>query len=248
MRVNRQLVIRLFWSTCMLLLGLTAAQAQELADVQNRGIAGNSSADLLNRVDADVLSYQPDLVVILVGTNDLLNTKKMVSVADYYRNMDQLTDLIMQQDVQVVLVSPPTVDTVYLFERHDASRFPQPPMQLLALCRDTLQVICREKELPFVDLFSHLQQVGIPCHDQDDIILNEKNSGRRDGVHLTPKGNRLLAWLIYEQLKESFTDLAGLKIVCFGDSITFGVFLDGEGTTEGDTYPAVLKQFIQDGI
>ncbi|WP_372934509.1 hypothetical protein [Mariniphaga sediminis] len=34
------------------------------------------------------------------------------------------------------------------------------------------------------------------------------------------------------------------KIICFGDSLTFGVYMKGEGTAEGDTYPAILKQLI----
>ncbi|MGQ7868180.1 GDSL-type esterase/lipase family protein [Sunxiuqinia sp. sy24] len=246
MKAESRLVIRLFLSACMLVLTLSAAQAQNSANVLNRGVPGNSSADLLNRVVTDVISHKPDLVIIQVGANDLLNTRKMISVAEYYDNMDQLTDRLLQHDIKLALVSSTTVDTQYLFERHDASRYPKPPMQLLALGRDTLQSLCQDKGLLFIDLFAHLHKMGVPCHNQDHVIMNQMNSGRRDGGHLTAKGNRLLALLIYEQLKESFPDLADWKIICFGDSITFGVFMDGEGTTDGDTYPAVLKRLIRE--
>jgi lysophospholipase L1-like esterase len=33
-------------------------------------------------------------------------------------------------------------------------------------------------------------------------------------------------------------------VICFGDSITKGYRLKGEGTTEGEPYPAVLKRML----
>jgi hypothetical protein len=32
--------------------------------------------------------------------------------------------------------------------------------------------------------------------------------------------------------------------VCFGDSITFGQHVDGEGTATGGTYPGVLARML----
>ncbi|MGD1972595.1 MAG: GDSL-type esterase/lipase family protein, partial [Desulfobacterales bacterium] len=39
--------------------------------VLNRGIGGDTSAGLLSRFYPDVIRYQPEMVVILCGTNDL---------------------------------------------------------------------------------------------------------------------------------------------------------------------------------
>ena len=46
--------------------------AYEDADIQfiNRGISGNRTIDLLNRLDADLIAHQPDIVTILIGVND----------------------------------------------------------------------------------------------------------------------------------------------------------------------------------
>ena len=32
------------------------------------------------------------------------------------------------------------------------------------------------------------------------------------------------------------------RIACFGDSITYGVYVAGEGTASGETYPAFLAR------
>lgn len=224
------------------------ADAQDAGVILNKGIPGNSSADLLQRADHDVIACEPDLVVILVGTNDLLNTSKMVSVAEYYANLDRLTDQLMQHNIRLALVSPPPVDTLYLYKRHDASRYPAPPIQLLAAARDSVEILCRKKNLLFIDLFAHLQKTGIPRHEEDLIIRNLKNSGSNDGVHFTVEGNHLLGQLIYGQLRAAFGELDHLKILCFGDSITYGIYMKGQGTADGDTYPAVLKCLIRKEI
>ena len=243
-RTTLDLLLDILFIGMVLVLATTGVGAQNHGYVLNKGIPGNNSADLLLRVSDDVIAHKPDLVLVLVGTNDLLNTRKMISMSDYYRNIDWLSDSLRLHEIKVVLVSPPTVDTVYLFERHDAALYRKPPIQLLASCRDTLRAFCNRKDMLFIDLFAHFQKMGIPQHEEDCTIRNRTNSESNDGVHLTAKGNRLIAELIYSHLTKVIGEMGRLKIICFGDSITFGVYMEGEGTTNGDTYPAVLKQLI----
>ncbi|SPU10891.1 esterase [Niallia circulans] len=39
-------------------------------EIINAGINGNNTVDALNRIEADVIQKQPDLVTILFGAND----------------------------------------------------------------------------------------------------------------------------------------------------------------------------------
>ena len=218
--------------------------SQSFTEIINRGIPGNSSGQLLERIHKDVINEQPDMVIILVGTNDLLNTQKLVSVETFKQNINLLTDSCIEHHIPVVLVSPPTVDPIYLYQRHDSVKFGISPIKKLEQGRDAMKQVCKEKDIPFVDLLSFLQYFNIPRHNSDDIIINLKNSNAVDGVHFTKKGNELLANYIYCHLLATF-DLSKIKkIVCFGDSITNGVYMEGAGTSEGDTYPAVLKRLI----
>ena len=218
---------------------------QQRVCVINKGIGGNNSFDLLRRVHRDVLELKPDLVIVLVGTNDLMNTKKMVPADQFIQNLEQLTDTLTFHDMEVVVVSPPPVDEKYLFERHDSTMFNMPPNTILSHAAAAIKELSQRKGYLFVDLFHDLNSKGIPDHNKDEIIVNITNSGKNDGVHFTKTGNVLLAQLIFNTINEKYGSLKGKRIVCFGDSLTFGAFMEGEGTTNGNTYPAVLKKLIR---
>lgn len=221
---------------------------QVAGNVCNKGVAGNSSSDLLARMDRDVIDLNPDLVVVMVGTNDLLNSKKMITVAEFIGNLKRLTDSLSRHGINVVLVSPPPVDSVYLFERHDVGLFALPPNELLKNAGEAMQLLCKKKDYLFIDAYNLFKSLGIPRHNEDDVIRNVRNSGQRDGVHFTKEGNALLARLIFEKLTEKYDPLDELKIICFGDSLTYGAYMDGKGTATGSTYPAVLKNLITQSL
>ena len=212
--------------------------------VWNKGVAGNSSSDLLARVKPDVIDLYPDMVIVMAGTNDLLNSNKMVTVAELTDNLERLTDSLSRHGIDVVLVSPPPVDSAYLFSRHNPNVYVLPPNDLLSEAGAAMQLLCQKKGYLFIDAYNFFKSRGIPRHNDDDIIRNIRNSGQKDGVHFTQKGNAVLATLIFKRLSEKYGHLNRLKIICFGDSLTYGAYMDGKGTATGSTYPAVLKGLL----
>ena len=40
-------------------------------EIINKGIGGNNTRDLISRVEKDVISEKPDIVIMMVGTNDM---------------------------------------------------------------------------------------------------------------------------------------------------------------------------------
>lgn len=92
----------------------------------------------------------------------------------------------------------------------------------------------------YFDVFSLFRERGLPKHNKDSFIRNVKNSNAEDGVHLTTKGNRYIARKVFNFLKENFLIKKNMKIICFGDSLTYGAFLDGKGTSSGSTYSSFL--------
>src|SRR5690606_9140714 len=82
--------------------------------ILNSGESGNNTADLLLRMEKDVLSLQPDIVLLMVGTNDMLNSSKMLTYETYHDNLKQIISNL--GNTKMVLVSPPTVDEIYLYE------------------------------------------------------------------------------------------------------------------------------------
>lgn len=81
-------------------------------EVLNRGISGNRIVDLYARVKEDVWNLQPDLLSILVGTNDvgldLWSSKNGVDIVRYekmYRNLIEDTKERLP-NVKIILCEP----------------------------------------------------------------------------------------------------------------------------------------------
>ncbi|WP_328397018.1 SGNH/GDSL hydrolase family protein [Nocardia sp. NBC_00416] len=71
----------------------------------NAGVNGNTSADLLDRVDTDVVACRPDAVFVLIGTNDVRNG---VAVDTYRENLGAIVDRVTSETTaHVALLSLP---------------------------------------------------------------------------------------------------------------------------------------------
>ena len=71
----------------------------------NRGIGGQTTAQMLVRFRADVLELQPKAVVILAGTNDVAGNSGRVSVDAIEDNLATMAELATLHGVKVVLAS-----------------------------------------------------------------------------------------------------------------------------------------------
>jgi lysophospholipase L1-like esterase len=82
-----------------------AAYPERHLTFMNRGVSGNTVANLVARWQTDTLDLKPDLLSILIGVNDLGHG---VSVEDYERQYDQLlADTVKAlPDVRLVLGEP----------------------------------------------------------------------------------------------------------------------------------------------
>ncbi|MEV4538530.1 SGNH/GDSL hydrolase family protein [Asanoa sp. NPDC049518] len=79
----------------------------DTARVVNRGISGNSSRDLRDRWETDVLAEEPDLVSILVGVNDTwrrYDSGAVTTVEAFESNYRALLDPLA--GVSLVLIEP----------------------------------------------------------------------------------------------------------------------------------------------
>ncbi|WP_212003569.1 GDSL-type esterase/lipase family protein [Chitinophaga sp. HK235] len=212
--------------------------------VINKGIAGNNTSDLLARVDKDVLALHPDLVVMMVGTNDMINSSKLVSEEQFATQYQSLVQQLRKEGAVVVLMSSLPVDTGYLFQRHPRALYPVDPNRKLDDARTIVQQIAATEQVYFLDLREIFQQRGEPVRTASSLIVNAANMGREDGIHPTAEGYRFIADQLYRYLKVHRLLRKHHCILCFGDSITYGAFMEGAGTDNGNTYPAFLKKLL----
>ena len=240
--MNGFILGKIFWISLVIVTWINCNQQN--VEILNNGIGGNTTTDLIDRIENDVIAENPDIVILMIGTNDMVNSRKMIPYINFSSNLDTLISLFKDNNIDVVLVSPPPADTVYLFERHDKEKFMESPNKKLEAASKILKVKSVEYGLTFIDIFNEFKKMGIPAHNKDSLIRNEVNCGAPDGVHPTPQGYRVIAQQIFKNLVCNGKIKKNIKIVCIGDSITLGAHVTGEGTVSGETYPAFLKELI----
>ncbi|MCL5128532.1 MULTISPECIES: GDSL-type esterase/lipase family protein [unclassified Algibacter] len=212
--------------------------------VINAGVGGNATTNILKRLEKDVLNEKPDLVILMVGTNDMLNSKKMISYKTYRKNMKVLVDKIKKSGSDVLLMSSPPADSVYLFERHNKEIFKESPNEKLNKIRGIVSKIALDKQVYFLDVYQAFVNLNVPKHNKDLFFRNAMNSGARDGVHPTVLGYHFIAELVFQYLKKNSLLEAYNKIICLGDSIT-----NGSGVKDKvQAYPGVLQSLIDANI
>lgn len=74
-------------------------------DIYNRGISGNTVSDLRKRWEKDALDMNPDLLSILIGTNDVGRKVKPVDFESDYRHILDAS-LAADEKLRLVLLNP----------------------------------------------------------------------------------------------------------------------------------------------
>lgn len=97
----------------------------------NRGISGQTTAQMLDRVFPDVIDLHPAAVIILAGTNDIAQNNGPQTARMVEQNLQAMDELARLHHIKVILCSLTPVS--------DYTRFPQtqsrPPSDILELNR-----------------------------------------------------------------------------------------------------------------
>lgn len=159
--------------------------------VVNAGIGGNTSRQGLARLQRDVLSKKPDVVVFFFGTNDSRRDwpRYQVSPEEYTANLSKIVDRCQEAGAKVLIgTMPPIVPEPY-FTRHPKSSYDDVGgfEKYIESYRAAARQVGRDKKITVIDLNALLQ----------------KNPGwsTPDGVHPTPESDQLMAKLIAERVK-----------------------------------------------
>lgn len=209
-------------------------------EVINAGFGGHTARALMEHVQADVLDQDPTLVLLLVGTNEALNSGALTPPAEFRRNLEALCDRLRAK-CPVLLMMPIPFHKPDLLTRHkEAAYGAMSPEQRWAAVRAEVAAVAAAKGLPVVDLAKAFAAAGGAGGGKSSLLRNQANCGVRDGVHPTPEGYRVIAAAAAAAIREHALPTG--RIVCFGDSIT-----QGAGAPSKDAaYPGQLQRMLAD--
>lgn len=138
----------------------------------NQGIGGETSKDLLQRIDRDVISFNPNLVIITIGGND---TWKGLTIQEYQEFLTQTIEKI--KEVNAI----PVLQTYYCLLYHEMDE----AFQLFPRIVEINRNLSNEMKIPLIDQYKYFS----PFYKNDP-----KNYTKMmlDGLHVNPIGNAIM--------------------------------------------------------
>ena len=146
----------------------------------DRGISGQTTAQMLVRFRQDVIDLKPAVVVILAGTNDIAGNAGPVTNQDIEANLVSLADLARANQIPVVLAS---ILPVHNYTPEAQDFFAQRPMERINEVNRWLKAYCEKNRLSYLDYFSALVD--------EKGLLKKDLAG--DGLHPNDAGYRIMA-------------------------------------------------------
>jgi len=146
----------------------------------NRGISGQTTAQMLVRFRQDVIALQPKAVVILAGTNDIAGNTGPTRIEDIEANFTSLAELAKANRIAIVFSSVLPVHN-YTPESHDL--FAQRPPEKIAELNRWLKTYCAAQGCIYLDYFSAMV-------DRSGLLRKELAN---DGLHPNQAGYKLMA-------------------------------------------------------
>ena len=169
-----------------------AAGLKESYDFIGAGVSGNKIYDLYLRIEEDVLTKDPDMVLIYVGVNDVWHkaTSGTGTDADKFAKFYQaVIKKLKDKNIKVVLCTPAAIG-----EKTDFSNSQDGDLNEYS---KIIRGLAEKNGLPVIDLRKIFLEY--------DLKNNPDNKDRgiltTDRVHLNAKGNQLVADEMWKVIK-----------------------------------------------
>ena len=160
----------------LVIKGLQAAGVK--ATAIPAGISGHKSNQMLARLERDVLSKKPDWMTLSCGVNDVWHGARGVALEPYKQNITKIVEQCQAAGVKVMILTA----TMISEDAADARNVK------LAPYNEFLRALAKEKSCLLADLNADMQAAIAKAAD--------KKNGKlltRDGVHMNPAGNEMMA-------------------------------------------------------
>ena len=162
--------------------------------VFNAGGNGNTSAEGLKRIEADVLVHMPGRVLVEFGGNDAVHDARAVSVDEFEDNLLAILQQVRRRGGEVALLTFPPIINEWHATRSDAYYARWGGLdQCVEEYRQRTRAMATLHSVPLLDL-DRLLRTQIACKGKAALIM-------ADGVHLTSEAHRWVSRAILEVLE-----------------------------------------------
>jgi len=160
-------------------------------DLIGAGIGGNKVYDLYLRMDDDVLSQKPDVVVIWIGVNDVWHKASAGTGTDpdkFEKFYVAIINKLLDRHIKVILCTPAVIG-----EKTDFTNMQDGDLNAYSQIIRNLAQKFHCSLVDFRELFHNYELKNNPANKESGILT-------RDRVHLNDAGNQLVADKMWEAL------------------------------------------------
>ncbi len=161
--------------------------------IVNSAVGGESTREVMQRFDRDVLRYRPTFCFFMVGGNnhDCQNPDRILAEGELQALLDDFALRLPGETQPVGIVINPIVDDWHFASRHPAyrdylARFGGSLDASLEPERVCARSFFRRHDWPYLDLYALMS------------VCPEKYIVREDGVHLNTAGHELFASKMFD--------------------------------------------------
>lgn len=171
---------------------LKAQKLDAQYELVGAGIGGNKVYDLYLRMEEDVLSKKPDIVVIYIGVNDVWHKQSSGTGTDadkFVRFYNAIIAKLKAQNCKVILATPAVIGEKTDFSNQldgDLNRYS-------TIIRD----LAKKENLPLIDLRKAFLEYNVKNNPEN----KEQGILTTDRVHLNDTGNKLVAETMWQVIK-----------------------------------------------
>lgn len=160
------------------------AQGKNNYEFAGAGVSGNKIYDLYLRMEQDVLSKKPDVVVIYIGVNDVWHKSSSGTGTDadkFVKFYQAIIDKLKAQSAKIILCTPAAIG-----EKTDFSNSQDGDLNEYS---KIIRSLATKNSLPLVDL----RQAFLDYNLKNNKDNKDRGILTTDRVHLNANGNQLVA-------------------------------------------------------
>src|SRR5688500_11060685 len=141
----------------------------------NKGISGQTSAEMVARFHTDVIALRPKKVVILAGTNDIAQNQGPVPISTVFENIRTMAESARANGIEVILCSVlPSYDYPWRPGLEPNKKIPE--------LNGMIEEYAKKNNISYIDYFSAMK-------DERNGLRKELG---RDGVHPVVAGYKVM--------------------------------------------------------
>ena len=164
--------------------------------IVNAGISGDNATQALGRLDRDVLSFKPDLVVLCFGLNDCASGLQGIST--YKNSMTRIIRSAIETGAEVIVMTPSAyADHVSIHVKNESQKYPFVSRCIEGIVElenqgvldayvEAAREVAKETGVPLCDVYARWKRLKEQGADVAELLANKAN-------HPTREMNRLFA-------------------------------------------------------